>query len=52
MDCVNSFQHIFPVTLSFQRINIFFLFEPAVEINISALHYHVDMMISNFTKNK
>lgn len=50
MDCVNSFQHIFPIALSFQWINFFFPFEPAIEINISTLHYHVDMMISNFTK--
>lgn len=52
MDCVNSFQHIFPIALSFQWINFFLLFEPAIEINISTLHYHVDMTISNFTENK
>lgn len=52
MDCVNSFQHIFPIALSFQWIHLFFLFKPAIEINISTLHYHVDMLISNFTKNK
>lgn len=52
MDCVNSLQHIFPIALSFQWIHLFFLFKPAIEINISTLHYHVDMLISDFTKNK
>lgn len=52
MNGVNSFQHIFPIALPFQWINVFFLFQPAIEIDISTLHYHVDMVISNLTKTK
>lgn len=54
MNCVNCLQHIFPVTLAFPGIDGFFLFKPSIKINISTLHYHVDVLVCDFTaiKNK
>lgn len=54
MNRVNCLQHIFPVTLAFPWIDGFFLFKPSIKINISTFHYHVDVLICDFTaiKNK
>ena len=52
MNRVNCLQHIFPVTLAFPWINGFFLFKPTIKINISTLHYHVDVLVCDFTAIK
>lgn len=51
VDGLDGLQHVLPVELPLQRFHSFAVSQPSVQIQVSALHQHVDVAAGNFTAN-
>lgn len=52
VDGVDGLQHVLPVELPLKRVDGFAVSQPGVQIQVAALHQHVDIAVGYFTAKK